>query len=172
MTKPEKNWQVRLSLLLLAGLVLVVVGLAAEAGKKAVPAERFRQELLKADRDFCAMAQTEGVAKAFVAFAADEVVLMRDKQPPIVGKAALEAHYAQSKGGYTLTWEPDKAEAGSAGDLGYTFGHWELASKDAAGQESRQYGVYVTVWKRQADGRWRYVLDGGNETPAPPVEKP
>jgi ketosteroid isomerase-like protein len=167
MIKPEKNWQVRLSVLLLAGLVLFVIGLAAEAGRKAVPAARFQEELMKADRDFCAMARREGVAKAFLAFAADDVILMRDKQPPLVGRAALEAHYAKSKGGYTLTWDPDKAEAGSAGDLGYTFGHWELASRDEAGRETREYGVYVTVWKRQADGRWKYVLDGGNETPAP-----
>jgi ketosteroid isomerase-like protein len=167
MIKPEKNWQVRLSVLLLAGLVLFVIGLAAEAGKQAVPAARFQQELLKADRDFCAMARKEGVAKAFLAFAADDVILMRDQQPPLVGKAALEAHYAKSPGGYTLTWNPEKAEAGSAGDLGYTFGRWELTARDAAGQEIRQYGVYVTVWRRQADGRWKYVLDGGNETPAP-----
>lgn len=171
MIEPEKNWQVRLSVLLLAGLVLIVIGLAAEAGQKAVPAERFRQELMQADRDFCAMARKEGVAKAFLAYAADEVILMRDKQPPLVGKAALEAHYAKSKGGYTLTWEPDKAEAGSAGDLGYTFGHWVLTARDEAGQEIRQYGVYVTVWKRQADGQWRYVLDSGNETPAPAAQK-
>jgi ketosteroid isomerase-like protein len=153
---------------LLAGLVSVAAGQeAAGAVGKEAQAAKWRNELLQADRDFNGMAQKEGIAKAFVHFAADEVILLRDKQPPVFGKAALQAHYAQSEAGYSLSWWPEKADVGAAGDLGYTFGRWELSAKDANGQETKLYGVYVTVWKRQADGSWKYVLDGGNETPAP-----
>ncbi len=39
--------------------------------------------------------------------------------------------------------------------------------KDKKGEITTTYGNYVTVWKRQPDGKWKYVLDGGNTTPAP-----
>jgi ketosteroid isomerase-like protein len=27
------------------------------------------------------------------------------------------------------------------------------------------YSKYLTVWKKQRDGNWRYVVDGGNSRP-------
>jgi hypothetical protein len=33
------------------------------------------------------------------------------------------------------------------------------------GKDTVEYGNYVTIWKRFPDGRWKYVLDGGNDTP-------
>jgi ketosteroid isomerase-like protein len=29
------------------------------------------------------------------------------------------------------------------------------------------YSKYLTVWKRQPDGAWKFVADGGNERPGP-----
>jgi hypothetical protein len=33
----------------------------------------------------------------------------------------------------------------------------------------KRYGNYMSVWKKQDDGSWKFVLDGGNTTP-PPVK--
>jgi ketosteroid isomerase-like protein len=68
---------------------------------------------------------------------------------------------------FVLTWEPLKADA--SGDLGYTFGNWARKSKTAAGSDTTVYGNYVSIWKRQADGSWKYVFDSGNGTPGPTV---
>jgi len=32
----------------------------------------------------------------------------------------------------------------------------------------RFYSKYLTVWARQPDGEWKFILDGGNASPAPP----
>ena len=29
--------------------------------------------------------------------------------------------------------------------------------------DSARRGTYVTIWKKQANGRWKFVLDSGNE---------
>jgi ketosteroid isomerase-like protein len=66
--------------------------------------------------------------------------------------------------GLMLTWVPVKAEISLSGDLGYTFGNWELFVKSS---DTTLYGNYVSIWKKQADGSWKYVLDAGCNTPNP-----
>ena len=52
------------------------------------------------------------------------------------------------------------------GDLGYTVGNWERRLKAKDGRVVVQHGQYLTVWKKQADGRWQVIFDGGSEAPA------
>ncbi len=37
----------------------------------------------------------------------------------------------------------------------------------AAPNAEVNYGKYVTIWKKQADGTWKFVVDVGNKSPAP-----
>jgi ketosteroid isomerase-like protein len=37
--------------------------------------------------------------------------------------------------------------------------------KRADGAPEVRYSKYLTVWKKQRDGRWRYVVDGGSARP-------
>jgi len=59
-----------------------------------------------------------------------------------------------------LAWQPIFARVASAGDLGYTTGPWEF--KDNIKDEKPSgYGNFVTVWKKQPDGNWKFVVDLG-----------
>ena len=62
-----------------------------------------------------------------------------------------------------LTWEPIQGDASESGDLGYTLGRWTMTQPDSTGGTSTRMGYYITIWKKQLDGRWKFVLDGGNE---------
>ena len=53
----------------------------------------------------------------------------------------------------------------SSGDLGCTFGSWTLNSKTKSGTGTSVYGDYITVWQKQPDNSWKYIMDGGNKTP-------
>jgi ketosteroid isomerase-like protein len=123
------------------------------------------QPLYEADTAFSAMAQTDGLAKAFVHFADQDVILLQQGDMPIYGKAKLAEKYSRIEGS-PLSWEPLKAEIAQSGDLGYTFGRYTLK-----GPTKVTVGVYVSVWKKQADGSWKYVVDGGGPTTAL-AEKP
>jgi ketosteroid isomerase-like protein len=123
------------------------------------------EELIKADKKFSEKSIKEGIASAFIAYADEDVILMRDKQFPIIGKKGLEEYYSKvKKGNAKLEWTPVKAVIANSGELGYTFGNWIYTAKDTV------YGSYVTIWKKQKDGSWKFILDGGNTTP-PPVAK-
>ena len=66
--------------------------------------------------------------------------------------------------GETLVWAPLLGRAAASGDLGYTVGTAELR---VAGKPETSFLKYLTIWVRQPDGSWRFVLDGGNARPGP-----
>ena len=117
--------------------------------------------LLQADRDFSALSEKEGMFTAFLAFIADDGVILRDNAYPAKGKSTLRDYYAgKSDTSTVLTWEPVYADISAGGDLGYTYGIYTLRVK-ATGELSR--GTYVSVWKKQSDGTWKFVLDSGTQ---------
>jgi len=44
--------------------------------------------------------------------------------------------------------------------MGYTYGIYALALNQ---NDSLSFGTYVSIWKKQKDGTWKFVLDSGNE---------
>lgn len=125
-------------------------------------AQALESELLKVDMDFNVLCQEKGMTHSFLAYATDSVIKMMNKQEPIVGKKALSVWLASLKPEPSLNWKPVKAEISSSGDLGYTYGWWRIASADTT-----VYGNYITIWKKQADGKWKFVFDTGSSTPKP-----
>ena len=101
--------------------LLMAIILAAISGcreRKADPAV-----LINTDRDFSRMSMEKGLNAAFISYAADSVVKMRDGDFPIIGKQAMtEVYRSRPDSGMVLSWEPVKAEVSTSGDLGYTFG--------------------------------------------------
>ena len=116
-------------------------------------------EIREAEAAFANMAQREGIPAAFLHFAADSAVIMRNNRL-IKGKAAIADYLSQSAfDSVSLTWHPEKVVAAASGDLGYTYGPYRFFAIDTAGQEFRSEGVFHTVWQKQTDGNLRYLWD-------------
>jgi len=118
------------------------------------------KEIRDADMAMNDMAAREGFNKALLAYADDNLFKPQDDQMPIVGKKALEDHYAGKDGTKDISWSPFKAEAAASGEWGYTMGNWKYVTPDTT-----MYGFYYTIWKKQADGKWLWSVDGGNNMP-------
>ena len=52
----------------------------------------------------------------------------------------------------------------ASGDMGFTTGPWE-AKADVNDEKPSGYGHFMTVWKKQADGSWKFVVDLGISHP-------
>ena len=114
--------------------------------------------LLKTDIQFSNFSKVQGTKAAFLQYIDDEAVLLKPGQYPIVGAAAKQFYEKQPPDiTVHLTWAPQAASMASSGDLGYTYGIWTLSATDTTLQ-----GTYVTIWKKQKDGSWKFVLDTGN----------
>ncbi|MGB5379256.1 YybH family protein [Muriicola sp.] len=123
--------------------------------------QRWKKEILETEQQFAAMAQEKGIPTAFLYYAAEDAVLMRNNSL-IIGKTAIVQQFEDQKStgnSPSLSWKPDFVDVSSSGDLGYTYGTFVYTSQDSTGQTNNIEGVFHTVWKRQADGSWRFVWD-------------
>ena len=120
-------------------------------------------ELMEVDLEFSDRSVEVGMKKAFLEYADESTVLLRPNVFPVVGKEAIEQfHSGFSDEGFTLSWKPVAGELSRSGDLGYTYGFYSMMFRN---DSSILKGTYVSVWKKQGDRSWKYVLDTGNEGP-------
>ena len=154
-----------------ARIILVSVCLAvwcsgcATDAKLRAPAPT-AEVLITADRDFALYAHLHGVANAFREFAAPEALQLPMGEAPIHGREAIFRAMSDFLPG-ELHWRPVGADLARSGDLGYTWGTYEFRPRDAEGQTATRHGKYVTVWTKQPDGSWKFVVDIGNANPPP-----
>jgi ketosteroid isomerase-like protein len=127
-----------------------------------IDSEKSKQEMLRTDRTMSAEATLHGFYSAILEFADDSIVKLDDGNYPVIGKKSLTEYYGDKKGPTTIMWNPVNAEIAQSGELGYTWGNWKYVAKD-----STYFGNYFTAWKKDANGNWKVMLDGGNDTPAP-----
>ncbi len=154
-------------ILIIIAAILIIINISESNHKKEILIEKYKQSLIKTDKDFYLASTQIGTGQAFIDFADDSVILMRQQQFPILGKNELAKHYLNHESEKTpLKWTPVKAKVSPDGQLGYTFGNWEYKDTSNTGQEISTFGNYVTIWKKQKDGNWKYVLDGGNSIPS------
>jgi ketosteroid isomerase-like protein len=117
--------------------------------------------LLQTDQDFSAMSVKEGMHKAFLFYIADDGVILRNNSYPAKGKKMLEDRFAgKSDSSFILSWEPLYEKISESGDLGYTYGIHTNTNK-STGEIKK--GTYVTIWQKQVDGSWKFVLDTGSQ---------
>lgn len=116
--------------------------------------------MMQADRDFSAQSVAQGPAAAFRDWAAPDGILLGG---PWYGPDAL--YELMRPGGGHLEWAPTAATIAPSGDLGFTVGEATSREEDGA----LGYTKYLTVWRRQPGGAWRFVADGGNARPAPRI---
>ena len=110
-------------------------------------------EILATDAAFAAMGQADvdsATGRAFAAFVApDGGTIGAD----IEFTWGADAILRESGGATGLAWTPDYAEASEMGDLGFSTG--------ASGPTGGPFpGRYLSIWQRQRDGTWRFVMDG------------
>jgi ketosteroid isomerase-like protein len=122
--------------------------------------EIWKKEITDTEQAFAEMAKKEGIPKAFITFAAEDAVLLRNNNL-IKGKNGLKASLEKrfASGNASLTWAPDFVDVSSAGDLGYTYGKYIYSSTDSLGNTQSSEGIFHTVWRRQPDGTWKFVWD-------------
>lgn len=121
--------------------------------------EELKNEIIEVEKRFAGMAAEKGVGPAFLHFADDDAVIMRNNRV-YRGKDKIGKYFASSElTDIQLKWKPDFVEVSSSGDLAYTYGKFTFSAKDKAGKMLKSTGIFHTVWKRQSDGSWKYVWD-------------
>jgi ketosteroid isomerase-like protein len=132
----------------------------------AKPVADVRSSLRSADSSFSDLSYRMGTAYAFSNTVAEDGVVFGAPDLRIGPRAIREGFNLQEAS--SLTWTPAFVAISASRDLGYTIGEYVSTGRGPSGAAVQRFGKYLTVWRRQKDGQWRFVADGGNPSPAPP----
>lgn len=141
-------------------ILLIAVIAISLANCSRIENKETRLGLKATDRFYSKLSEQEGRNAAFLAMFDSSGVMMRENGMPVEGIGAIKSLVAQKPDtSYTLRWEPLFADSSSL--LGYTYGTWVLTSRKTG--EFMGEGTYTTIWKKNASGEWKAVLDTGND---------
>jgi ketosteroid isomerase-like protein len=117
--------------------------------------------LSETDRFYSALSAEKGMNASFLEMFDSAGVMLNPNKMPIEGFEAIKASLlSESDSSFTLTWEPRFAKMAASGDLGYTYGTYQI--KDKAKDSIVGAGKYATIWVKKSDGKWKAILDTGN----------
>ena len=124
-----------------------------------VQIKKWKEEVASTEKAFAEMTARDGVKAAFLAFADDSAIMMRNDKI-IKGLPAIQDYFnTHNYSRVKLQWTPDFVEVSSAGDLAYTYGKYTFSIADSTGNMQVNTGIFHTVWKRQTNGSWKFVWD-------------
>ncbi|MCF7902005.1 MAG: nuclear transport factor 2 family protein [Candidatus Marinimicrobia bacterium] len=149
-------------------LMILLLGVGGCSVQKSQ--EQMKQDLLDTDRAFAAYSEEHGAAEAFRHFLAPEAMELSPRSEPVYGRENIYQEMLKAGGEYVLVWEPQDGDVAASGDLGWTWGRYTFTVKDSDDIEHVNYGKYLNIWKRLADGNWRVVVDMGNQSPVPKAD--
>jgi ketosteroid isomerase-like protein len=111
------------------------------------------------DAAFSAASVELGQAEAFGMFADQHAIVLAGGDPDfIVGRN--EVVESRRGPGPTLSWVPKRSAVGPLGDLGWSMGEYTVSGPNGTG-----VGKYLSVWRKQANGEWKFVQDAGSGNP-------
>ena len=138
---------------------LIIFSIVYTQGSAPTPLE----SMVETERSFAKASFDHGTRESFLSFIAEDGVLFRPTA--VNGKQWLLANPGPSGPKRSLlAWRPLFADISGAGDLGYTTGPWEFKA-DINDEKPVAFGQFITVWRKQLNGAWKFVIDLGISHP-------
>jgi ketosteroid isomerase-like protein len=147
----------------LSALVLVLPMAASFAcQQQSAPDRRAADEtkLRNLDVEWSRTAITQDVDKT-ISYYANDAIVLPPNGPVATSRDAIRNVWKdmitvpELSGG----WTANKVEVARSGDIGYVSGSFEFKWKDPSGKAASDRGKFLEVWKKQADGKWKAVMD-------------
>lgn len=148
-------------------IFLLFTVLASCADTKEVDTKAEEERLMQISREWSTSAATDSIEKT-LSYWADDAVIMSPGQPPIKGKKAIrEMIEGTSKiPGFKISWEPLSAFVSKSGDLDYLIEQNQITMNDSLGSPATEFNKSVTIWRKDADGIWKNIVDMWNADPS------
>lgn len=124
---------------------------------------------MQISRDWSKSAATDSIEKT-LSYWADDAVVMSPGQPAIKGKTAIRGmvENASKIPGFKISWEPLNVFVSKSGDLAYMIEQNQITVNDSLGNPVTEFNKSVTIWRKEADGSWKNIVDTWN---ADPIQK-
>lgn len=126
------------------------------------------EKLMQISREWSKSAATDNIEKT-LSYWADDAVMMSSGQPTLKGKKAIREMVEGSSKipGFQISWEPLSVSVSKSGDMAYMIEKNQITMNDSLGKPGTKYGTGVTIWRKEADGSWKNIVEVMNEAPHP-----
>jgi ketosteroid isomerase-like protein len=116
-------------------------------------------QIAKVESDFDAYTHDHGQTKGFFTFSAPDAIGFHPQAERIHERlgAKLAQDNSEADAPSKLRWRAWKVVVSPGEDMAYDMGPWTIDGTDKA-------GWFLTIWKKQPDGSWKWVLDTGAGT--------
>lgn len=151
------------SLLLAAALILPGCIVVNNSGRRTYSPVVGEEELLQADRNFADATHARGI-DGWMSFFANDAIRIKYRGGMVKGYDAVRATDTPliSDTTITLNWQPLEAQVFQYGGVGITIGTSQVVSRVGANKGEVTYrGRYTTLWRRDANGQWKVIMDTG-----------
>ncbi|MFI5155946.1 MAG: YybH family protein [Chitinophagales bacterium] len=117
-------------------------------------------KLMETSREWSRLTASKDIEK-ILSYWADDATLISSGQPLLKGKKDIRQMVESSMKtpGFQISWEPDHAEISETGDMGYLIEKTRISFNDSTGKTVTMKSNAVTIWKKNADGTWKNVVD-------------
>lgn len=144
-------------------LILLFVASLALFGcetNKPIDLEALRQQIRNADANWSAASHLKDVDR-FISFVSADCQFMPPVNSAVVGALAIRGWISEISAlpGFDLRWRATTVELAPSGDLGYTTGNYNFRVISPDGSPVSDVGTYATIWRKQADGTWKVVVN-------------
>ena len=132
--------------------------------QKTIDQKAAANRLMEVSREWAKADSKEKV----LSYWADDAYFIGSGMPSMKGKDKI-TEMIEATGqipGFKVTWEPHEAYVSENGDLGYLIENLAVTYNDSLGNPVTEYRKAVTIWKKQADGNWKNVVDINSADPS------
>jgi ketosteroid isomerase-like protein len=142
--------------------LIVALGMGAGLAQVLIPPDL--AAMADTEREFAKAATVKGWRDAFLEFFADDAIAFGPQVT--LAKDRLRKQPSTPFSVYELVWEPRTGDVAASGDLGWLTGP-STSINHKSPEKKPSYGCYLSVWRKQLDGRWRVFIDVGVDAPEP-----
>ena len=125
------------------------------------------EKVMQLSREWSETVATKDIDK-MVSYWADDAFLMQEGQAPLKGKQAIRQMVEESFKipGFSISWQPESVEVSDNGDMAYLIENAQVSFTDSTGKAVTVKNKAVTIWRKQADGAWKNVVDISTADPS------
>jgi ketosteroid isomerase-like protein len=129
--------------------------------------DKEREVILETDRQWARAAADARDIEHIISFWSDDAKIFAPGLTAIIGKEAIRQFVQNSLAtpGFTITWVTTEVVVSSDATFAYATGTNQTTVDDPEGRKITIYGNAVTVWRKEASGHWKCVIDIWNEDP-------
>jgi ketosteroid isomerase-like protein len=149
-------------------LLLAAVFLLAGCDAEKFDAASEQRKLLQRDAEWSEAASAGKDVEKTLSYWSEDAVIVPQGQPIIEGKVAIRAFVTNSFNtpGFSIHWRSEKPAFSPDGKLAYLRSLNSITMQGTDGTSLVLPGRGLTVWRKEADGLWRCVVDIWNDPPS------